>query len=296
MVIGDKAFDKLELDYQAKELGAKSSTKSGRELLALYDSTIARLYNFDKISERFVGRDEELNKLNNFAQVALNGQGKPVFIIGDPGIGKTELVNQFFNAKNLPELRENAQANILTGRYFDIGKNNSYKVFLDGFYRTISQLEKQNFSDELVLKKIKTLSTYLQEVKDLSSSVFLQESDKERTKYKSFELLAQNYELLSSIFPIVLFLDDLQWADELGLEFLAYLIRAMQGKPLFLVCTVRERELFVENHPLRTWMRSMSRYNSYEQIKLRPFTESETEFLISRIFSAHNFTEATTTK
>lgn len=292
MTTENKVFDKVEPDLQTDMPELENSTKSGQQLLALYDSTIARLYNISKISERFVGRDDELNRLSNWARAALRGQGKPVFIIGDPGIGKTELVNQFFSSKALAELKDNNQKNLLTGRYFDVGKNNSYKVFLDGFYRAISLLEKQNSSSETLLKKIKTFSDSLQELKELSSSAFLQENDREKNKYKSFELIAQNYELLCSIFPIVLFLDDLQWADELGLEFLAYLIRAMQGKPLFIICTVRERELFVENHPLRTWMRSMSRYNSYEQIKLRPFTGDETEILVNKIFSVHNFTDA----
>jgi predicted ATPase len=297
MTTGNKISDEIKRQSPIKEFGQSDLLKIEKDPNP-YEQAIARLYNSNKISERFVGRGDELSKLADWAKRSLKGQGKPVFIIGDPGIGKTELVNQFFDNENLPEIKENEHKNILVGRYYNVGKNTSYRVFVDGFTRAISFLEKleKQHPDDLLFKEIKILSTQLQEIKDLSTSTFLQENDKERAKYKSFELLAQSYEVLCSIFPVVLFLDDLQWADELELEFLAYLIRNMQEKPFFLVCTIRERELFAENHPLRAWMRSMSRYNSYEQIKLRPFNETETEGLINKIFVANHFADTTFSK
>src|SRR4051794_2299419 len=105
-----------------KEANITASDQS-REL---EDTALARLYKPDKIAERFVGRIEEMAKLRRWLDLALAGDGKPVFIVGDPGIGKTELVRQFVaELKDLDKI-------CLNGRYFDVGSGAPYKVFLDG--------------------------------------------------------------------------------------------------------------------------------------------------------------------
>ncbi len=287
MTVDNKATQDLVSDPSkdnASEIEGKSSeTKQvSKNSLVVHDVTVARLYNKEKTSERYVGRTEDLAKLVNCLKTAFAGEGKPLFIIGDPGIGKTELIYQFFaNTQDIDKL-------IIDGRYFDTGSSAPYKVFLDGLYRSAPILEKQN-KDSL---DSKTFINNLKEISDISLNNFLSETNIEKSKYRNFELLIQSYNLLLTISPIILFLDDFQWADELSLEFIAYLIRAMQEKPFFLVCTIREHELSLENNPLRIWMRRMSRYNAYEQIKLRPLSASETNSLINLIFSANNFSEA----
>ena len=63
--------------------------------LVLPNLTTDYLYDVDKVSKRFVGRSEELTKLNNWLTLSFAGQGKPVFIIGDPGIGKISFLQNF---------------------------------------------------------------------------------------------------------------------------------------------------------------------------------------------------------
>lgn len=282
MTVDNKVLKDLVSETSKNNIEVKiSETKVSKSSLLVHDVAVARLYNKEKIGERYVGRTEDLAKLLNCFKMAFAGEGKPLFIIGDPGIGKTELVYQFF-AKS-----QDINKIIIDGRYFDTGSSAPYKIFLDGLYRTASQLEKQNKDLDS-----KTFINNLKEINDISLNNFLSETNIEKSKYRNFELLIQCYSLLLAISPIVLFLDDFQWADELSLEFIAYLIRAMQGKSFFLVCTIREHELSLENNPLRIWMRRMSRYNAYEQVKLHPLVKSETEDLVNLIFPANNFSEA----
>ena len=47
----------------------------------------------------FVGREAELEKLERFVQQAIEGNGRVVFITGEPGIGKTSLSDEFLHAR-----------------------------------------------------------------------------------------------------------------------------------------------------------------------------------------------------
>ncbi|MEW6730947.1 MAG: AAA family ATPase [Acidobacteriota bacterium] len=263
----------------------ESTTLSGNSSMDLQSFTLARLYKAENISERFVGRADELAKLKRWFDQALAGHGKPVFIIGDPGIGKTELVRQFFlRLKDIAKIS-------LTGRYFDIASGAPYKVFLDSLHDLVRHLE-QTFAHEqspFQASELAALQSYLKEIHNISVNPVVQGTDGERIKYNTFELLTRSYRLLAHWLPVILFLDDLQWADELSLEFLAYLIRTVQGERFFIVCTVREHEINIEQNPLRIWMRRMSRYNAYEQLKMQPLSEDEIEALIDSLFVQHAF-------
>jgi hypothetical protein len=296
IAVGEKMSKRFASDQpdEAKAAGEPEANRSERDKSqdlqssALEELTLARLYRSEKIAERFVGRAEELAKLKRLFDLSVEGKAKPVFVVGDPGIGKTELVQHFFI-----ELQQVDNLS-LTGRYFDVASGAPYKIFYDSLYDLADLLERNVFQENspLTITEVKALQACLKEIRDISSSSMIQEPEADRTKYNTFDLLAQSYRMLTKARPVVLFLDDLQWADELSLEFLAYLIREMKEERFFIICTVREHEITLEGNPLRTWMRRMSRYNAYEQLKLLPLTEQETESLLDLIFSTHSFTES----
>lgn len=275
---------------RSTDVVGKSGEKENKQASSNGDPqshTFARLYKVENVAERFVGRTDELNKLHKWFSLALTGHGKPVFIIGDPGIGKTELVRQFFS-----RLKDTDKI-VLNGRYFDVASGAPYKVFLDGLYDLIHYIQRSLERGETSFLPFdyQRLTANLSEIQNISLTIPIQGIDGDRIKYRTFDLLAQSYRLLTPIHPVILFLDDLQWADELSLEFLAYLIRAIQGEKFFLVGTVREHDIVSGESPLRVWLRRMNRYNAYEQIKLQPLTETDLEELINATFSGNQFEE-----
>ncbi|MCA9713454.1 MAG: AAA family ATPase, partial [Myxococcales bacterium] len=77
--------------------------------------------------------------------------------------------------------------------------------------------------------------------------------------------------------PLVLFLDDLQWADNATLELLEHLIDPEDESSLLLVGSYRDDEVDVE-HPLRHAL-AMSR--GYTELELRPLTHAHIAALIA---------------
>ncbi len=78
---------------------------------------------------------------------------------------------------------------------------------------------------------------------------------------------------LSSRTPIILFLDDLQWADPTSLKLLHYLSRNMRENRMMLLGTYRPEDIIsskheMETHTLKTTMQYMSREDLYREIRL----------------------------
>lgn len=47
----------------------------------------------------FVGRDDELELLNQFYEGSVSGEGKTILLSGEAGIGKTRLIDEFISEK-----------------------------------------------------------------------------------------------------------------------------------------------------------------------------------------------------
>lgn len=232
--------------------------------------------------EHFVGRKKELDKLNREFEMSVAGRGRLVFIVGDAGLGKTRLVDEFRRRIVGKDVL------FLQGRFYESGGALPYKVFCDSLRGSIHYLAEHSLEDlEAVFGSLSD-----RVINDFTSadplSVLLNNSthsgNAEQEKYKIFDYLTRIYSSLSRVRPLMLFLDDLQWADELTLDFLAYLMRAAEGDRLFIVATMRDWEISNEGNPVRVWLRQMSRYGSYEQIKLTPLTEPEVRQILEQTF------------
>src|SRR5262249_42130236 len=192
--------------------------------------------------ERFVGRDEEIKRLEERFDEVRAGPGPVVFIIGDPGGGKTELVNRFQS-----QLGPNA-ALFVTGQFYEYGGDNPYRPYLDGIYsvmQSASGAQSPLWPLPPIEGLIDKIRSNLDEIDRLINGNFRENasSGEEQKKYRTFELFVEIFMTISESMPIVLFLDDVQWADPLSLEFLAYLIRNTEAGRMLFLCTARPQEL-----------------------------------------------------
>lgn len=93
------------------------------------------------------------------------------------------------------------------------------------------------------------------------------------------------YELLTAIstsVPLLIVLDDVQWADGSSCELLGYLARRLHGHPIILLATCRETEL-ASTHPLRALLAHMQREHAVEYLHVQPLSDTQIGTLVAHL-------------
>lgn len=240
--------------------------------------------------ERFIGRQEELKRLHERFELAKKGFGQSIFITGDPGIGKTELVNQF--QKTL----KNEQFIYLVCKFYEYGTDSHYRPYLDSlhsFCRNFTDRGQMQWSGGSLSEVTKQVVRTLADIDTLLNTKQSLQVHTEEVKYRTFELLCNSFLTLAERHPTILLLDDIHWADSLSLEFLSYMLRCSEHSKLFIVSTLRQQDLQDEKRPLRSWIRKVNRYGSFNQLRLSTLSRTETDSLIHTIFGGLRTDEAT---
>lgn len=94
-----------------------------------------------------------------------------------------------------------------------------------------------------------------------------------------FDLAAVGFRGLAADQPLVVLIDDLQWADEDSLRMLRYAVRVDTASPILLVFAIRSDEIGSVNEAV-TLLADMERMGILRHLRLRRFRQSEsTEFL-----------------
>ncbi|MFA5117149.1 MAG: AAA family ATPase, partial [Candidatus Omnitrophota bacterium] len=196
----------------------------GKELV---DFEIAR---FDKLREisfstRLIGRDKELNQLNELLNKTKQGQGSLAFVFGEPGIGKSRLVDELRGSIH------SLNGLFCGGKCYQFEFRTPYKVFaeaIDAYIEKIKRLSTQE--QEAHIARIKdALGELGGEVVKIAPAITdligtpskLVELEPEKEKIR-FLITVTNFlaSFSSSESPLLMFLDDLQWADDGSLEIL----------------------------------------------------------------------------
>jgi KaiC/GvpD/RAD55 family RecA-like ATPase/tetratricopeptide (TPR) repeat protein len=212
-----------------------------------------------------VGRQKELEELAVFLSSAVEGRGKTVFISGEAGAGKTRLVNEFLNEAKTQGVT------VLVGWCL----SNAAVPFFP-FYEAFNAY----FSGEHEGPRISKL-----EISNLFTGY--SEGEKSRRppavsaqvwKDQTFVAVSETLSSISEKKPVILFVDDVQWADSASLALIHYIARAMSSEKVLLLATFRSEQLFPDAegrpHPLVETLRLMRRENLAEEIKLTNLTPS----------------------
>jgi predicted ATPase len=227
-----------------------------------------------------VGRDLEIKLLRQHLDSALNGKGTTVLICGEAGVGKTRLVNEFL------KLAKKMGIKILKGWCLS-GAVPPYFPFTEAFNTYMSTV-----SDD---KAKSAMTKHLGITGWLKDPEFTRES-KARELFstpkiqrdRTFEAVARVFLQLSVKEPLILFLDDLHWADHLSLALLHYLSRKCRNSRLLIIGTYRLEEIIPTKeerlHPLQETIYSMSHEDLLIKMELNRLKRDDFPELLKSIF------------
>jgi DNA-binding SARP family transcriptional activator/predicted ATPase len=106
----------------------------------------------------------------------------------------------------------------------------------------------------------------------------------ERDQVRLWEAVHELLIAASESAPLLIVLDDIQWADVSSFELLGYLARHLYGYPVLLLGTCRETELpGYPLHPLRSLIAHMQREHSVMTLNIEPLTSEQIAQLVSHL-------------
>jgi len=179
----------------------------------------------------FVGRQAELARLTLALTQSRAGQTKIAIVTGDSGLGKTRLVNEWLASQ--PH-----DTTILRGQSHEFEQDIPYRPVLDALQQSLHLMPWENLPPDStftwlapVAQLLPDLYYHLPELPPPGSQT---DSD---TGHHAGEGLSQLLLAFARRAPLILFLDDLHWADRPTWRFLSFLARRAQRVPLFIVGT-----------------------------------------------------------
>jgi hypothetical protein len=224
----------------------------------------------------FVGRREEMDGLKESLEGALSGKGSLAMLVGEPGIGKTRLAEEFGVYAGL------RGAQVLTGHCYEGEASLPYRPFVEAF----RQYTRSRPDDELRQQLgpgAPEIATLVSEIRrrfpDIEEAPKL---DPEAERLRLFESVTEFLHNASAANAMVLHLDDLHWADKPSLLLLQHLAQRSAHDRLLLLGAYRDVELD-RSHPLSEALGALRRLPNYRRVLLRGLPQQTVHDLLTAI-------------
>ncbi len=224
---------------------------------------------------RFVARTQELDTLKAAVEAAIGGRGSLALVGGEPGIGKTRLVEE---TGVYAQLRG---AQTLFGRCFE-EEAQPYLPFIEAIRQFVTTRPRDAVAAALgdgAAEMAKLVPEIHERLAGLSSP---SELAPEQERQRLFERVSAFLMRAAQAIPVVLILDDLHWADRPSLLLLRHLVRRLGDSRLLVLGTYRDVELD-RRHPLAETLAELRRERLYQRLLLRGFTQDEVQALLEAL-------------
>jgi predicted ATPase len=231
-----------------------------------------------------VGREKECAELKAAFESVAAGCGLLVCVAGEPGIGKTTLVQDFLSGLQV------------SGKSFDlaIGRCSQRLAGEEAYLPFLEALESLLRYDSGLTGKLRELapSWYAQlfqlsekDPSDARLQELVRNTTQERVKrdFTAFvgEITRQN--------PLVLFFDDVHWTDPSTVDLLSHLATKFDSTRILMIVTYRPSELLLLKHPFIGVKRDLLARSVCRDIEVEFLTLGDVERYIGLEFSGNCF-------
>jgi predicted ATPase len=235
-----------------------------------------------------VGREHECDTLRACFELAVAGRGLLLCVTGEPGLGKTTLVEDF-----LDELANSGRLySLARGRCSErLAGAEAYLPILEALN---SLIEGEGGVAASQVMKLLAPTWYVQLVPRAADDPALA-GVRPATTGTSQERLKRELEVflqeLSRLRALVLFLDDVHWADASTVDLLAYLGGRCATQRLLMVLAYRPTDLALSHHPFATVKLELQGRDICREIALSFLSRTDVDRYLTLAFAGHHFSE-----
>ena len=213
----------------------------------------------------FIGRAEPLSRLRHAWDIACSGKRAVVWIAGEPGIGKTTLIEQF-----IASLGDVACARGQCVEHYGTG---------EPYLPVLEALEELCRSDSEVPSLLRAVApTWLLQLPWLSTTEEREALRRELAGVSPDRMLREMGHVLDRYTerrPLLLVTEDLHWSDRGTIQLIDYIARRRGSARLMWLASFRLAEVVALDHPLNPLRHELRLHDLCEEIVLDSFSESE---------------------
>jgi predicted ATPase len=229
--------------------------------------------------EFIVGREREVKQLQRWLTSADRGTRQIVFVTGEPGIGKTTVVEQFL-------------AQIPAGRGVKIGRGQCLEQYGEGeaylpVLEALVRLCRDSGGTHVATILNRYAPTWLVQMPSVvpqAELAALQQRVQGTTHQRMLREMSEAIEALTASTPLVLFLEDLHWSDYSTLELISYLASQKERARLMVIGTYRPADI-IGSHPLKGIKEELYVRGRCHELAVPLLTERDVVAFVSHCFS-----------
>jgi DNA-binding CsgD family transcriptional regulator len=223
----------------------------------------------------FVGREREMAELTEALDDTLEGRGGLIMLMGEPGIGKTRLMEE------LTAVARSRGTLVAWGASYEAGGTPPYWPWIQAIHSLLAE------PSEAILGALNPRAAVIAELVPEIGNIIpgLQSAaqvDSEQARFRLFDSVASFLGEVASSQPMVVVLDDLHWADRSSLDLLEFTAHEVTARPVLVIGGYRDIEL-TRRHPLSESLAALARARGFRRIPLRGLESVEVERMVKAV-------------
>ena len=249
-----------------------------------------------QIPQKLYGREKEADLLLQAFEEITEGKGKVILVSGYSGVGKTALINEIHKPITA------RQGNFISGKFDQYNRAIPYSALsaaLNEYCQLI--LTEPDYQLNIIRKRVlealgRQAQVIVEIVPDLQLIIGKQPEvirlEPVENKNRLDLLLLKFFQSIATIDrPMVMFLDDLQWADTASMDLIKMLALESESLVMLIIGAYRDNEVDA-HHPLTAMLQELSRKSiNIFDLKVMPLPYEDVNSMIEETLHQKNMDE-----
>lgn len=227
----------------------------------------------------FVGRHHEYDQLIGLIAQLTAGTGFTVLIDGEPGIGKSRLLGE------VSRYAQERGLQVLASNCYEIECATPYQTVIDLVTRALVRIDDAALG-RLALVSLAELAALVPEIGERFPDLPPLSNDfPEARQARLSRAVDQLLEAARDAHPMLLMVDDIQWADDASAQVLHYLARHTAQRSLLVIYAYRDEAIDIDER-FAQLVESLRRDTQAQRVALARLNPADTESLVAALMEA----------